>query len=266
MNGVKRLRTGLAGLLLMGAAAHAAAELPVPQDAKVVDQRPAVEQERVYPLGALRKISGQLRMDGKVEGRGQVSSVTYELPAERSAADAFTKAREDLQADGGYPLFWCEQRDCGENSLWSNEVFSSPRYLSGSDQDQFFILLRRTGADHDTLVSLYAVTRGNKRAYLHVEQFAANAPLGDLLPTPATVLRELRSTGKLDYPDLSAEPPKTWVGLLARSLNLDSSLRVSLTGTQAQAWLDQLTAAGVRSARLEVGSQAADGLHVELIR
>ena len=39
-----------------------------------------------------------------------------------------------------------------------------------------------------------------------------------------------------------------------------------LTGAHAQAWLDGLSAAGVRSARLEVGSQAADGLHVELIR
>lgn len=266
MNVAYSIRAALAGLLLFSATAHAAGELPVPQDAKVVDERPAVEQERVYPLGALRKISGQLRMEGKVEGRGSVNSITFELPSERSAADAFTKAREDLQADGGYPLFWCERRDCGENSLWANDVFNAPRYLSGADQDQFFILMRRTGADHDTLVSLYAVTRGNKRAYLHVEQFAANAPLGELLPTPATVLRELRSTGKLDYPDLTAEPPKTWVDLLARSLNLDSSLRVSLTGAQAQSWLDQLTAAGVRSARLEVGSQAADGLHVELIR
>lgn len=265
MKAVHSVRAGLAALVLMTGAAHATAGLPIPQDAKVVDERPAVEQERVYPLGALRKISGQLRMEGKVEGRGTVNSITYQLPPERSAAEAFAAAREALQADGGYPLFWCEKRDCGESSLWANQVFGNAR-LYGSDEDQAFILLRRSGADHDTLVSLYAITRGNKRAYLHVEQFAANAPLGDLLPTPATVLRELRSNGQLDYPDLGAEPPKTWVELLARSLNLDSSLRVSLTGAQAQSWLDQLTASGVRSARLEVGSQPADGLHVELIR
>ena len=255
----------LAALLLVAGSAQAAGELPVPQDAKVFDQQPAREQERVYPLGALRKISGQLRMEGKVESRGQVSSTTWQLPPERSAGEAVTTAREALQADGGYPLFWCERRDCGESSLWANEIFRNAR-LYGSDEDQAFILLRRSGDDHDTLIALYAITRGNKRAFLHVEQFEANAPLGDLLPTPATVLRELRSTGKLDYPDLDGEPPRPWVELLARSLNLDSSLRVSLTGAKAVAWNDQLSAAGVRAARLETGDKPAAGLHVELIR
>lgn len=265
MSAVHALRAGLASLLLVAGVAHAGGELPIPQDSKVVDERSASDQERVYPLGALRKISGQLRMDGRIEARGNIRSMTWELPPERRAEEAFTAAREALQADGGYPLFWCERRDCGENSLWNNEIFGSAR-LSGSDQDQFYILLRRSGENDDTLVALYAITRGNKRAYLHAEQFEANAPLGELLPTPATVLRELRSTGKLDYPDLGAEPPQAWVQLLARSLNLDSSLRVSLTGAQAQAWLDRLSAAGVRSARLEVGSDPAAGLHVELIR
>lgn len=265
MSAVHTLRAVMGGLLLVAGVAHAAGELPIPQDAKVVDERSATDQERVYPLGGLRKISGNIRMDARIEARGDVRSQTWELPAERSAGEAFRNAREALQADGGYPLFWCEGRDCGENSLWNNEIFGSAR-LSGSDQDQFYILLRRSGADHDTLVGLYAITRGNKRAYLHVEQFEANAPLGELLPTPATVLRELRSNAKLDYPDLKAEPPAAWVSLLARSLNLDSSLRVVLTGAHAQAWLDGLSAAGVRSARLEVGSQVADGLHVELIR
>lgn len=255
----------LAALVLIAGSAQAAGELPIPQDAKVFDEQPAREQERVYPLGALRKISGQLRMEGKVESRGQVSSTTWQLPPERSAGEAFTAAREALQADGGYPLFWCEKRDCGESSLWANEIFRNAR-LYGSDEDQSFILLRRSGDDPDTLIALYAITRGNKRAFLHVEKFEANAPLGDLLPTPATVLRELRSTGKLDYPDLDGEPPKPWVELLARSLNLDSSLRVSLTGDKAVAWNEQLSAAGVRAARLETGDKPAAGLHVELIR
>ena len=255
----------LAALVLIAGSAQAAGELPIPQDAKVFDEQPAREQERVYPLGALRKISGQLRMEGKVESRGQVSSTTWQLPPERSAGEAFTAAREALQADGGYPLFWCEKRDCGESSLWANEIFRNAR-LYGSDEDQSFILLRRSGDDPDTLIALYAITRGNKRAFLHVEKFEANAPVGDLLPTPATVLRELRSTGKLDYPDLDGEPPKPWVELLARSLNLDSSLRVSLTGDKAVAWNEQLSAAGVRAARLETGDKPSAGLHVELIR
>lgn len=241
-----------------------AGTLPVPQDAKVVDQRPAVEQERVYPMGPLRKISGRLRLEDKIESRGLVSSTTYELPVERSARESFTSAREALQRDGGYPLFWCQGRDCGEASLWANDVFANAR-LNGGDERQAFILLRRSAEEADTLVALYSVTRGNGRGYLHVEEFVASSPLGDLLPTAATVLREMRDTGKLDYPDLRA-PQAAWVDLLGRSLNRDSTLRATLSGAEAEAWREQLIKAGVRSARLEVGDAPTEGLHLELIR
>lgn len=264
MSALVFLRSALAAGLALSSSYLLAGNLPVPQDAKVVDQRPATEQERVYPLSPLRKISGRLRLDDKVEARGQVSSLTYELPVERSAREAFTQAREALQIEGGYPLFWCQGRDCGEASLWANDVFANAR-LNGGDERQAFILLRRSAVQADTLVALYSVTRGNGRAYLHVEEFVAAAPLGELLPTPATVLREMRDTGKLDYPDLGA-PQAAWVKLLGRSLNLDSTLRASLSGAQAEDWRQQLIEAGVRSARLEVGDAATDGLHLELIR
>ncbi|MFJ4114269.1 DUF4892 domain-containing protein [Pseudomonas sp. NPDC089758] len=257
------IRTAGACLALVSPLLWAGA-LPVPVDAKVVEQRPAVEQERIYPMGPLRKISGRLRVDDKVESRGQVSSITYELPEERTAREAFASAREALQRDGGYPLFWCLGRDCGEASLWGNEVFGSAR-LNGGDEQQAFILLRRSAEEADTLVALYAVTRGNRRAYLHVEEFVASSPLGELLPTPATVLLEMRDTGKLDYPDLGAPEP-AWVALLGRSLKLDITLRASLSGAQAEAWRQQLIKAGVRSNRLEVGNTPTDGLHLELIR
>lgn len=258
------IRTFLAACLALIGASAWAGSLPIPDDATVVDQRPAVEQERFYPLGPLRRISGRLRLENKIEGHGQVSSVTYQLPIERTAREAFTSAREALQRDGGYPLFWCQGRDCGEASLWANEVFGNAR-LNGGDEQQAFILLRRSAEEADTLVALYSVTRGTRRGYLHVEEFVAGSPLGDILPTAATVLREMRDTGKLDYPDLKAPQP-AWVTLLGRSLNLDSTLRASLSGAEAEAWREALVKAGVRSSRLEVGAAPTEGLHLELIR
>lgn len=248
-----------------------AADIPgllAPLDAKVVAEQPptASEQERIYPLGPVRKISGQLRMEGQIKSRGHVSSITYELPPEQTAIEAFTAAREALQKEGGYLLFWCKAQGCGESSLWTNEILSSSARISGSDDQQAFLLLRKAEPEHDTLIALYAITRGNRKAYLHAEQFVADAPLGELLPTASTVLRELRSTNALDYPDLDGEPAAAWVTLLSRSLNLDSTLRVSLSGKQAEAWREALVAAGVRAARLEAGSQDVPGLHLELIR
>ncbi|WP_062381137.1 DUF4892 domain-containing protein [Pseudomonas abietaniphila] len=241
------------------------ANLPRPTDAEIVDYRPAAELERIYPMGAIRKISGQLRFDGQVSSRGNATSVTYELPPERSASEAFTAAREALQKQNAQLLFWCQARDCGESSLWANEVFGNSR-LYGADSGQAYLLLRLAAPDNDTLVALYSITRGNRRAYLHVEQFQAGAPLGELLPTSATLLRELKSSGDLNLPMLTGAPAEPWVTLLSRGLNLDSTIRVTLSGAQSDAWRNALVGKGVRAARLEAGSAQTPGLTLELIR
>jgi hypothetical protein len=254
--------------LLFAADVPGSQDLPiVPRmaDAQIVDYRPATELERIYPLGSIRKISGQLRFDGQVSARGNATSVTYELPPEHSATQAFTDAREALQKQGAQLLFWCQARDCGESSLWANEVFGNAK-LYGSDNEQAYLLLRLAAPQDNTLVALYSITRGNRKAYLHVEQFDAAAALGDLLPTSATLLRELKSTGELDFPKLTDAPDDTWVRLISRGLNLDATLRVSISGAKAEAWRQALIGLGVRAARMETGSIEGSGLHFELLR
>ncbi|WP_077046927.1 DUF4892 domain-containing protein [Pseudomonas sp. KK4] len=239
--------------------------VPRMSDAQIVDYRPAVELERIYPLGSIRKISGQLRFDGQVSARGNATSVTYELPPDHSSIEAFTAAREALQKQEAQLLFWCQARDCGESSLWANEVFGNAK-LYGSDNEQAYLLLRLAAPKDNTLVALYSITRGNRKAYLHVEQFEANAPLGDLLPTSATLLRELKSTGELDFPTLTDAPDETWLRLISRGLNLDATLRVSVSGPNAEAWRQALIGQGVRAARMETGSVQGSGLHFQLLR
>jgi hypothetical protein len=239
--------------------------LPRMEDAQIVDFRPAAELERIYPLGSIRKISGQLRFDGQVSARGTATSVTYELPPEHSSTEAFTAAREALQKQGAQLLFWCQSRDCGESSLWANEVFGNAK-LYGADDQQAYLLLRLAAPRDNSLVALYSITRGNRKAYLHVEQFDAAAPLGELLPTSATLLRELKNTGELDFLTLTAEPDETWLRLISRGLNLDTTLRVSVSGAKAEAWRQALIQQGVRAARLETGNVEGSGLHIELLR
>ncbi|MDD0996322.1 DUF4892 domain-containing protein [Pseudomonas sp. TNT2022 ID1044] len=254
--------------LLFAADVPGSQDLPiVPSmvDAQVVDYRPPVEIERIYPLGSIRKISGQLRFDGQVSARGNATSVTYELPPEHSSIEAFTAAREALQKQDAQLLFWCQARDCGESSLWANEVFGNAK-LYGADNGQAYLLLRLAAPKDNTLVALYSITRGNRKAYLHVEQFEAAAPLGDLLPTSATLLRELKSTGELDFPKLTDAPDDTWLRLISRGLNLDTTLRVSVSGPTAEAWRQALIGQGVRAARLETGSVEGSGLHIQLLR
>ena len=234
-------------------------------DAQIVDYRPPVELERIYPLGSIRKISGQLRFDGQVTARGQTTSVTYELPPEHAATEAFTAAREALQKQGAELLFWCQARDCGESSLWANEVFGNAK-LYGADEQQAYLLLRLAAPQDNTLVALYSITRGNRKAYLHVEQFEAGAPLGELLPTSATLLRQLKSTGELSLPKLAGDPDDTWLRLISRGLNLDTTQRVTISGPKAEAWRQALIGQGVRAARMEAGSADSVGLRIDLLR
>ncbi|UFH51502.1 DUF4892 domain-containing protein [Pseudomonas sp. KNUC1026] len=230
-------------------------------DARVVDQRPAQPQDRFYPLAPLRKISGQLRMEGRLDAHGELESLTQEYPAERTLVALFEQARGALHEPGSQVVFWCQGRDCGESSLWANEVFGNAR-LFGADDQQAFMLQRQ---DARTLVALYGVTRGNRRVALHVERLVADKPLGVLLPTPSTLLRELRSSGRLEFADLIDAPQPEWVALIARGLNLDSTLRVGVCGTHAQAWQQALYSQGVRQGRLSLCDQG-QALSLERLR
>ncbi|KQB52116.1 hypothetical protein AQS70_04105 [Pseudomonas endophytica] len=239
--------------------------IPRLADAQIVDYSVKPDIERIYPMGRLRKISGRLRFEEQVTSRGQTMAITYELPAEHSGFEALTAAREALQAQGAELLFWCEGRDCGESSLWANEVFGNSK-LVGADDRQSYLLMRRAAPDHNQLITFYGINRGGRKAYLHVEQLQANTDLGQLLPTSATLQRQLKSAGELAFPKLTGEPDAQWVTLIARALNLDAASRVNLTGTDASAWRDALIKSGVGAARIELGTKPAQGLHLKLLR
>lgn len=230
--------------------------------AQISDYRQVEEVERLYPMGSVRRLSGQLRYERELLAVGRQTSVTYALPSGHSHLEAFAQAREALRRDGATLLYWCEGRECGSSALWANTVFGNAQ-LNGGDDQQAYALLRLKAEQGDRLLALYAVTRGNRRAYLLAEQLQAGEPLGDVLPVPATLLRLLRAGEPLSL-DSDGAPSADWIELLARALNQDITLRVLLRGPQATAWRDALAAAGVRAARLE--AEEADSGELVLSR
>jgi hypothetical protein len=238
------------------------AQLPVFPRAKVVEYQQNTDQERLFPAAALRRISGQLRMEAQVASVGDLTAVTYLLPADHAADEAFNSAREHLQAQGAQLLFWCQGRDCGASSLWANTVFANAK-LNGGDEQQAYALLRLAAPQQDSLLALYGITRGNRRAYLHAERLNASTPLGELLPSAATLLRQLKSSGELT---LQQEPTPQWVKVLADSLKIDSTLRMSLAGPQAAAWQAALSSQGVRANRLHLIDSVNRGLLLKVLR
>ena len=266
-------RFTLWGLALAGLVGTAQADIPGSHDLEMLPRFPASEivgfrhepsEERIYPQGSIRRISGRIRYEREIAAQGQLTAITYELPHTHSADEVFTAAREAMQAQGAQLLYWCQGRECGSSSLWANAVFDRSS-LYGADDQQAYALMRLAEPRHNSLLALYSITRGNKREYLHAELLEATQPLAELLPTPATLLRQLRSSGELRLGG-AAEPSEAWVALLARSLNLDSTLRVSLGGPAADAWRTALIEQRVRATRLELGESVATGLQVKLLR
>lgn len=232
--------------------------------AQIVDYRQDQVQERVYPQDSIRRISGKLRMAAQVTVSGELTAITYLLPATHTGIEAFTQARGELLRQGAELLFWCEGRECGSSSLWANAIFGKSM-LYGPEGQQAYLLARLPEVD-GSLVALYGITRGNGRPYLHVEQLRPEQPLGEVLPTAATLLRQLRSTGELQLPRLADEPTAEWGGILASMLRLDSTMRISLAGRGAVAWREALIVERIRPGRLEVDDSEQAGLLIRLLR
>ncbi len=233
--------------------------------AQIVDYRLEANVERFYPQGALRRIAGRLRVDAEQAVTGQLSLRTYELPSGHSSSEAFTQARRTLLAQGAQALHWCEGRECGSSSLWANTVFGNAR-LYGPDDGQAYLLLQLAAPQDNTLLALYGITRGNRRAYLHVETLTSEAALPALMPNAQTLLRQLRDVGQLPLRDWPAVPEEPWLGLLGHALRLDTGIRLRIAGAGAGAWREALLAQGVRAERLESDDRPGNGLQLDWLR
>lgn len=233
--------------------------------AQIVDFSQELVAERLYPMGSLQRIGGRLRMNDQIVTGGALTAITYQLPRIHRGIEAFTEARQALLEQDAEFLFWCEARECGSSSLWANTVFGKAM-LYGPEAGQAYLLARMADEPHDNLVALYAITRGNGRAYLHVEQLQPDAPVGDVLPAPATLLRQLRELGELYLTRVPDEPEGEWLRVLQRAFQQESYMRVSLSGATASEWRDALVALGIRSGRIEQDPSDEPGLRIRLLR
>ncbi|MCR3766713.1 DUF4892 domain-containing protein, partial [Pseudomonas aeruginosa] len=150
-------------------------------------------------------------------------------------------------------------------SLLANAVFGNAK-LYGPDEQQAYLLVRLAAPRENSLVAVYSITRGNRRAYLQAEELEAAAPLGELQPSPSTLLRLLKANGELTLSHVPAEPAGSWLDLLVRTLRLDTGVRVELSGRHAQEWRDALRDQGVLNSRMELGQSETDGLHLNWLR
>lgn len=268
---MRKLSRFLLGLILLATLPAVSAhelfdelqKLPELQNSRVIDTQHSVHVEKIYPLGSIRRISGRLRYTGQVLLSGEKFNLTMRLARTHEADEGFAAVREHLQNQGAQMLFWCAARDCGASNLWANSIFNNAR-LYGPDERQSYAVFK--DAHSSGLIVMYAITRGNGRPMLHVEQILAEQMPADLRPTADTLLRQLQEGGKLKLGFLPAQPESSWVDLLAGALKRGSASRVVIGGENAALWYEQLVTHGVKGNRLELDASQESALYLQLIQ
>lgn len=228
--------------------------------------------DHAVATGVVRKVNNRLRAEQEVRATGDLIRVTFEVPNTYSRTEAFDHAKAQLLTRPHSMLYFCEGRECGASSLWANEILDNAR-LYGPEENQAYLAVSLNG-EPQRLVSLYAITRGNRRVYLHVDQFTPDEPIREpLYPTPSTLLKVLHANDRLALPGLDLDggadgaasdatattrpaggDPEVWLNLVNRMLRSDTRLRVAISGEHAPAVMQRLIDLGIRSSRLEIGA------------
>ncbi len=254
------LRPTMLALMLSSPATYAvAAELAIKAypRAEVAQEQVQPDVEYAMVIGSIRRINNQVRAEREVLAEGELVRISWRIPEGHSARDAMTHAAAQLQQHPHTTLFFCEGRECGSSSLWANQVLDYSR-LYGPEDNQLYLALRLDD-DPQRFVSLYAITRGNREVYLHMDQLTPREPVTEVLyPTPATLAKILNADGELLLPAVTPDAAdstvtKAWLDLVTRMLRSDARLRIQVNGAQSPAFVQELLDRGVAQQRLEIG-------------
>ncbi len=199
-------------------------------------------------LGPYRKSKSRWVMGASRRLEGLLSRRTVEIDSGFSAEEAFAYYRLQLEAKQARQLYSCEGRECGSSNSWANLHFRI-KQLYGYDQHQHYGAYLLDVDGQQWVVALYGVTRGNRRAYLHLDHLRLTAESSLDAPSAATVpsdssagllssellLSELKSRGFVPLVHFSQHRGVTafdrselsrWAGLLQENTDLRLALVV----------------------------------------
>lgn len=229
---------------------------PLPR-AEVARERLQEDAEHTVVIGNIRRINNQVRAEREVLVEGELLRISWLIPEGHTAKEAMAHAVKQLQEHPHTTLFFCEGRECGSSSLWANQVLGYSR-LYGPEENQSYLALRLDD-EPQRFISLYAITRGNRQVYLHLDQMTPEPPVTEMLyPTPATLGKILHAEGELQISGVTPEDAESavtdaWLDLTARMLRSDNRLRIQVDGAHAPAFVQSLLDRGINQQRLEIG-------------
>jgi len=171
-------------------------------DARTVFHSEGQEDRFLLALGAYKKVDSSWQVNRSQQLSGMLERTTFELPADHNAEAGFSFFKSQLDKYNLRELFHCKARDCGTSNSWANNHFKIIQ-LYGLDQHQFYGAYEITNADEKPFyVVLYAVVRGNKRAYVQLDVLHVNKvnEFG-VASSPETLSKLLNTNGYFVFPD-----------------------------------------------------------------
>jgi hypothetical protein len=239
-----------AALLPVNAMAAVELKLQPYPNARELNHTITNTHDYLLALGSYKKVDSNWIVDRSQRLSGALERLTLELPADHNAENGFNFYKEQLEKYNLRELFHCKARDCGTSNSWANNHFKIIQ-LYGLDQYQHYAAFEITSANENPFyVALYAVVRGNKRAYVQIEILQVDK-VDDIgvASSPETLLKLLNLNGYFVFPDFALQdkvvqsnagelPAKTelarvksaHVQALANLLNLQPALTIALVG------------------------------------
>lgn len=205
-------------------------------DSEIVEAQFREDVIYTLVLGGLQRKREEVVPEASERIRGNVTQLLYEVSQEFTGDDVHQFFLQQMRDKSYQPLFSCEGRACGSSNYWANDIFKN-RILYGPERNQFYMAMRTNlGVENEPSISLYIITRANRRIYAYVEviETGGELPPINVIETNA-VLSLLQEAGSVVLPGISFGSDDritgdSDVGYLVELLLADPNLRVYLVG------------------------------------
>lgn len=171
-------------LILAGAAPHAAEDVSGSSDPAGIERFPRswIVEYNDLPSGPYEfvtapvdRIKRVLRVEA-VRVQGPLRRVTYRMSDQTRLDDVIAHYEARVGAASPGIVFSCRGPDCGRSTIWANHVFGVAE-LAAPNRNQFYLAAPIVVDGETRLVAVYAVQRGNRRVYAHLDVVVADGPV-----------------------------------------------------------------------------------------
>lgn len=209
-------------LIMLATAMVQAAELPLPENARPLEQPAATQGVFTVALGKPRRVDGRWQFEQEKNISGERQQTTWLLDNRTHYRDTARQVNDWIGESGAQLLYSCAGRVCGSSSVWANDLFKERR-LYGPDDNQYYWAVRKANEYH----MVYLIERGNRDVHLHHQRIRTQE---SVTQAAALILDEHCKHAQLQE-RLQASAAKRW--LLLASAPGDEQQTVSIRlGTQ----------------------------------